>query len=222
MRAVRSTLTLSALVLAVVIGIAAPVRAAGDAHDGPVAPIAALTETLLDTMRNARTLGFDGRRDKLTPVLRETFDFPFMARLAAGAHWSELDANDQSRFANLFGDMSIATFAARFDGYSGQTFEVGEPRDGPRGTRLVPTKLVHPDPDKAAVTISYLMRETDTGWHAVDVYLKGTYSELATKRSEYTSIIKRKGFDALVTRIRDKIAELAAGDRGGDGTTDGA
>jgi phospholipid transport system substrate-binding protein len=146
-----------------------------------------------------------------------------MARLALGGQWTELDAAERTRFAKLFGDMSVATFAARFDGYGGQHFEVQAPRNGPRGTKLVPTKLIHPDPEKAPVTISYLMRETAAGWKAVDVYLKGTYSELATKRSEYTSIVRRKGYDALVRRIREKIAELReTGDpdtsaEGGDG-----
>jgi len=222
MRAVCRRILRMVLALAILGGPAAPAAwSAGDsARTGPVAPVAALTDTLLATMKDAKTLGFDGRRDKLAPALRRTFDFPFMARLAVGSHWSRLSAAERTRFAELFGEMSIATFAARFDGYSGQTFEVGEPRDGPRGTRLVPTKLVQPDPDKAAVTISYLMRETDEGWQAVDVYLKGTYSELATKRSEYSSILKRKGFDALVARIRDKIAELRAGNGDGDSAAD--
>lgn len=221
MHAVRHTLIRAATTFVLVAGLTAPVAGrAGETADTPVAPVAALTDTLLETMQNAQALGFDGRRDKLAPALRATFDFPFMARLAVGSQWSKLSDSEQARFADLFGDLSIATFAARFDGYSGQTFEVGEPRDGPRGTRLVPTKLVHPDSAKDPVTISYLMRETNKGWQAVDVYLKGTYSELATKRSEYTSIIKRKGFDALVARIRDKIAELRPGD-GGSGASAG-
>jgi phospholipid transport system substrate-binding protein len=213
MHGLRRALARAVVAIAVVSALAAPTHA-GDAADGPVPPVAALTDTLLETMRNAGDLGFDGRRDKLAPALRATFDFPFMARLAVGSHWAKLSDDERARFAELFGEMSIATFAARFDGYSGQTFEMGEPREGPRGTRLVPTKLVHPDSAKAPVTISYLMRETGEGWQAVDVYLKGTYSELATKRSEYTSIIKRKGFDALVARIRNKIAELRAGNGG--------
>ncbi len=189
---------------------------------GPAGPVRKLADALIATMKEAEALGFDGRRDRLGPVLRQTFDFGFMARLALGGQWSGLDAAEQARFVELFGDMSVATFAARFDGYGGQHFEVQAPREGPRGTKLVPTRLIHPDPEKAPVTISYLMRETDDGWQAVDVYLKGTYSELATKRSEYTSIVRREGYDALVRRLRSKIAELReTGDPARSGDTDG-
>ena len=210
---------------------AAAAEADTAADAGPSAPVRRLTDALIATMKAADKLGFDGRSTKLGPVLRETFDFGFMARLSLGAQWGKLDAQEQARFTDLFARMSVATFAARFDGYGGQHFAVKDAREGPRGTRLVPTKLVHPDPEKAPVTISYLMRETKSGWRAVDVYLKGTYSELATKRSEYTSIVKRKGYPALVRTIEAKIAELrddaaAKGkDRDGDardGAGDGA
>ena len=176
--------------------------------DGPRAPIKRLTSTLLESMKEAETLGYTGRRNKLTPVLRRSFDFPFMARLSLGRHWQKLDASDQSQFADLFARLSIATFAQRFDGYSGQTFEIADPRDGPRGTRLVPTRLVNPDPAKETVTISFLMRPVEEQWRAVDIYLKGTYSELATKRAEYSSVIKRDGIGALMESIRARIEEI--------------
>lgn len=217
MRRRRSSGLAIALAFPLVLGAPA---SATRADPGPAEPVAAFTDTLLATMKNAKSLGFDGRREQLAPALRATFDFRFMARLALGSHWSKLDDGQQARFVDLFADMSIATFAARFDGYSGQRFEVGEPKDGPRETRLVPTRLVHPDASKEPVTISYLMRQDERGWHAVDVYLKGTYSEVAAKRSEYTSVIKRKGYEALVERLRRKIAELRGtdGNAAGDGS----
>ena len=46
-------------------------------------------------------------------------------------------------------------------------------------------------------------------WRIVDVFLDGTISEIATKRSEYTSILDKEGFDGLLTRITAKTAELA-------------
>jgi phospholipid transport system substrate-binding protein len=206
---------LAAILFFAAAALATPLQAASDADSGPSAPVARLTSTLLETMKEAATLGFEGRRDKLAPALRETFNFGFMARLSIGAQWRKLSAAEQADFVDLFARMSTATFAARFDGYSGQTFELRPGRDGPRGTRLIPTQLIHPDPGKEPVTISFLMREQGENgevWRAVDVYLKGTYSELATKRSEYSSVIRRKGFDALVETIEARIAELRKDD----------
>lgn len=210
----RSLMLRLALALCLAGVAAAPLQAAGEKPSAATKPVDRLTTTLLDTMKQAKDLGFEGRFAKLEPVLRETFDFDFMARLSVGRHWRSLTPEQQDKFVDHFAQLSVATFAARFDGYSGQTWEVLSPRDGPRNTVLVPTRLA-----KAAdngVTISYLMRENDTDWRAVDVYLKGTYSELATKRSEYSSIIKREGFPALLDTMADKIEELSRSGTGGE------
>jgi len=48
----------------------------------------------------------------------------------------------------------------------------------------------------------------------VDVYLDGTVSELALRRSEFVSIVKRQNLDALLVALDAKIAKLAAGGEG--------
>jgi len=42
----------------------------------------------------------------------------------------------------------------------------------------------------------------------VDIYLNDTISELALRRSEYRSTLKRQGFDVLVSALGRKIANL--------------
>jgi len=48
--------------------------------------IAALHAALLDVMQNAESLGYEGRSEKLTPVIPRYFDVEFMARKAVGRH----------------------------------------------------------------------------------------------------------------------------------------
>ena len=38
----------------------------------------------------------------------------------------------------------------------------------------------------------------------MDIFLKGSISELATKRSEYNMTVKREGFEGLVSKINAK------------------
>ena len=55
-------------------------------------------------------------------------------------------------------------------------------------------------------------RKTESGdWKIVDVYLKGTVSELALRRSDFTATLDREGFPALLKSIDAKNADLAAG-----------
>jgi phospholipid transport system substrate-binding protein len=61
--------------------------------------------------------------------------------------------------------------------------------------------------------VDYRLHQRDGAWRIVDVYLNGTVSELALRRSEYSSVVKRDGFDALVRSIEEK-----GGDPEGDGS----
>jgi phospholipid transport system substrate-binding protein len=54
------------------------------------------------------------------------------------------------------------------------------------------------------------MRQFGDEWRIIDVYLKGTYSEVATKRSEYSSILRDKGVDALIRELDAKAAAFRA------------
>ena len=59
--------------------------------------------------------------------------------------------------------------------------------------------------------MSYRIR-TDAGeTRIVDVLLKGTVSELALRRSDYTAVLEQHGFEALVTTMQRKLDDLASG-----------
>jgi phospholipid transport system substrate-binding protein len=184
----------------------------GERPDPAVRPIATFYDALLAAMKEAQRLGFQGRYDKLAPVIHATFDFPAMTRIAVGPDWNTIAADLQAQLVENFTRMTIATYANRFDGYSGERFEV-DPTSETRNTgRLVRTKLVPSSGEP--VTLNYLMRGSGETWKVVDVYLTGTISELATRRTEFAAILKAGGPSALVDSLRqqaDKQRQLAQG-----------
>lgn len=208
MKAFSLTGALVLLLLAVRPGPAQQIAVAEVTAAPPDAVVAQVNESLLGAMREAETLAFQGRYDRLAPVFGAAFHFPFMARVAAGRYWRDLDPEQRALLADAFAHMSVTTYAARFDGYAGQSFQVGETIEQPRGGALVRNRLIKSDGE--AVAIDYLLRDFDGRWRIVDVFLDGSISEIATKRSEYTSILEQDGFDGLLARINAKIAELAA------------
>jgi phospholipid transport system substrate-binding protein len=106
--------------------------------------------------------------------------------------------------------MTIATYANRFDGYSGERFDVDPTTEARRADRIVRTKLVHPDGQSEL--LNYLMRGSGDAWKAVDVYLSGTISELATRRSEFGAVLKAGGPEALIDSLRQRSGKLLQGD----------
>lgn len=188
-----------------VVLLSAPARAQ---DDGPEAVIERLSETLLDVMQAADELGYAGRFERLEPVLTEVFNFPFMARIAVGTTWRELGEPERERLVELFTEMSIANFAARFDGYGGEHFEVVGQAPGPRDAVLVRSRLVRPQDEPVA--LDYLVRELEGEWQIIDVLLDATFSELARQRAEFAAILRAGGVPQLVASLERQIERLAA------------
>jgi phospholipid transport system substrate-binding protein len=163
--------------------------------------------TLLDVMKQSKKLGYNGRYQELGPAIAQTFHLPMMAKVIAGRHWSEFNGEQQSTLIDAFARMTTATYASRFNGYSGEKFVMVEEVPLQENARMVKTQIVKSDGEP--VEINYLLRQFENGWRVIDIYLKGAYSELATRRSEYVSVLDRQGLDGLVRTIDGKVAQLA-------------
>ena len=163
--------------------------------------------TLSKIMQNASTLRFSGRYASLEPVLLESFDIQFMAQFSAGRHWRMLSEDERNKHVGTFGRICESTYADRFNGYDGESFEIVEEKPAPRNTILVKTNIIKNNGKKVA--IDYLLRKRNTQWYVIDIFLSGKYSELAKQRAEYTSVLMRKCFIGLVNIVEEKIQRMA-------------
>ena len=186
---------------------AAVAVAAETPQPGAGAVVERFHETLIGVMKESDTLGYDGRRDRLTPVLVETFDFDFMAEKSAGRHWKDLSEEQQARWRDAFRDHIVANYAGRFKGFTGQSFESRGEEEAPRETMLVKTTLHDPQGDD--VQLNYRLHETDDGWRVIDIYMHGTVSELALRRAEYSTALERQGVDSVIDSLRKQADDLA-------------
>ena len=160
---------------------------------------------LLDTMQRAAALGVKGRYQKLEPIVFAAFDVPYMARLSIGPAWAGLTPDQKKRAARAYGRYVAAIYATRFDGYSGERFEVLGEQKIRRGT-MVKSQIVKSDGEP--VSISYLVHDNAVGYQIRDVYVTGTISELATHRSEFATILRSNGIDGLIASLNKKADDL--------------
>ena len=162
---------------------------------------------LMTAMKRGPSLDFAGRRNLLAPEIRRDFDLALMTRIVVGPPWRSLAPADRRELVEAFSLYCIDTYADRFRSYSGEHFEVDPvPAVLPRGDRIVRTKLFTDDP--APVQLDYRMEKSGARWRIIDVYLSGTISELAVRRSEYSSVLRTGGAPALVALLRKKAADL--------------
>ena len=157
---------------------------------------------LLGTMRDGPMLGQSGRYARLAPVVDRTFDIPTMTRLAIGPAWATLSPAQQQQVLGAFDHYVAATYADRFDSYSGEQLQVTGER--PNGADvIVQTKIIKSNGEETR--LDYLMRQDQGFWRISDVYLDGTISQLAVHRSEFHSILQRQGVDGLVMALNRKV-----------------
>jgi len=101
-----------------------PAPTGAQTQPGPSETLRGFNGELLSVMQNAKALGAKGRYQKLEPVVQRTFDVPFMTRLSVGVLWGKLTVEQKQRAWKAFGRYIAATYANRFDGYSGEQFKV--------------------------------------------------------------------------------------------------
>jgi phospholipid transport system substrate-binding protein len=172
----------------------------------PEGTVDTLNAGLLAAMQQPEA-GYQARFDRLDPLMQAAFDYNHMAEVAIGKYWSGLSEAERTRYLDLFTKISVAAAASRFREKSGVALETIGTRPGPQGTTLVDTTLKVNQGETRQIT--YLLRDSGGDWRAVDVYYEGTVSELATKRSEYTSVIKMQGVEGLFAAMERKLADYA-------------
>ncbi len=165
-----------------------------------------LDSRLLEVMREGDALGYQGRHARLEPVLRQSFDLPYITRLVSGRHWKGWSESQRTKMVEAFSRLTFATYADRFDTYDGEQFKVAAERPLKRQRVLVRCQLVKPDGE--AIQLDYVLHRVAGQWRIVNVVADGV-SDLSMRRAEYTAVIKRDGFDALITQLNNKIVVYA-------------
>ncbi|HMK77945.1 MAG TPA: ABC transporter substrate-binding protein [Thermodesulfobacteriota bacterium] len=165
-----------------------------------------LHETLLLVMKEGNQIGYQGRYDRLAPVITAGFDMPFIAKIVLGRFWEIFGSEQKSKFVETFSRLSIATYAANFDTYSGERFKLISEKEVSGGRVLVQTRLIKSDGGQ--VELDYLLHRVGSQWRIINVVSDGV-SDLALKRADYTTFLKSNGLDSLLIKLNEKIVQYS-------------
>jgi phospholipid transport system substrate-binding protein len=184
--------------------IAMPAASAG--NRGATDVVEKLHTALLAVMKDGDKIGYQGRTDRLAPVIRSNFDMPFISRTVLGKYWGTFNNEQRSRFIEAFTRLSIATYAANFDSYSGERFKLVSEKEVSGGRILIQSQIIKSDGGQ--VQLDYLLHRADAQWRIINIIAEGV-SDLALKRADYSAFLKSKGFEALLEKLNEKINEYS-------------
>jgi phospholipid transport system substrate-binding protein len=113
----------------------------------------------------------------------------------------------RQQMTESYGRYISAVYADRFDSYAGQKLEVTGEQSAPSGV-MVKSQIIRANGEP--VKVDYLMRHNGENWLIADIYLDSAISEVATRRSEFSAILKMDGIDGLIAALNRKADVLTA------------
>lgn len=167
---------------------------------------------VVDLLKREDLTSFSQREAAFRDILIDGFDIRTISRAVLGPSWRDLSSDEATAYQAVFTDFVVRIYAVRFDGYSGESFNVMEVTDWYDGDLAVRTKFEIAD--AMAINLDFIVREVDDSYRIIDVYVEGT-SMLITQRSEFSAVIDRHGLDGLLDELRARVGAATETDTAG-------
>jgi phospholipid transport system substrate-binding protein len=172
--------------------------------------VLALERAEMESSAGSQRQVFQQRRLEIRRTAAELFDFDEIARRALSRHWTARSPEEQAEFVRLFTDLLERTYIGRIESYAGEKIVyVGESVDGAFAT--VRSKVVVPR--RGDTPLDYRLHLRDGRWKVYDVLIDHV-SFVATYRSEFSRILQKESYAALLERLRKQSVEASALVRG--------
>ena len=209
----RLTLMLARRVLlAVAVGclIGWTMPAPAVAADDPAAVVTALGNKALAEIKNGAAAR-PQMEANFKELLNAYFDVPSISRFVLGRYWRAATDGERAEFTQLFEELVVQSYAARFSQYSGETFKVDKVvKDQPDpGDAIVHCQVQAAGQEP--VRAEWRLKSNGGHYRIVDVKIEGV-SMVQTFRDEFASVIRTNGgtVAGLNEALRKKIAQASA------------
>lgn len=163
-----------------------------------------ITKLAADAIEVMRTSKEDNveREAKFRALLENGFHLPSIGRLVLGRHWRTASPEQRSEYLSLFSEYVIKTYAILLSHYDNEEFKFQSATLVGKRDMVVNTKIVRPS--GPPISTDWRVRIIDGEYRIIDVKIEGI-SMVQTQRSEFSSVVQRKGMDALIGKLRDRI-----------------
>jgi phospholipid transport system substrate-binding protein len=168
--------------------------------------ILAMERAEMESSATAQRQAFQQRRLEIRRTAAELFDFDEIARRALSRHWTARSPEEQAEFVRLFTELLERSYIGRIESYAGEKIVyTGESVDG--AFAIVRSKVV--TSRRGETPLDYRLHLRDGRWKVYDVLIDHV-SFVATYRSEFSRILQKESYPALLERLRKQSVGAAA------------
>lgn len=142
------------------------------------------------------------RQAKLEGLFRKSVDVDWIGKFVLGKYWRTASEMQQKRYLDNYGGFLIKSYTSKFKEYTGsETYKIVSSKKDDEGRHIVTMELVRPG--QASVLVDYKLRKEGKKLRVFDIVVEGV-SLLTTQRSEFASVVSRKGLDYLIDQLQKR------------------
>ena len=143
---------------------------------------------------------------KFMPIINNTYDIQKMLNMILGSAWKNSNMNEKKKISLAFAEYITKNYLKRFIKINDVKFKIEEKKSIKNKFVMIKTTLIPNNND--AVSINYLLSNKNGKWKIFDVLLAGSVSEIATKKSEFSSFLKDGKTNNLIDALNKKNSTL--------------
>ena len=143
---------------------------------------------------------------KFMPIIKNTYDIEKMLIMILGNSWKNSNLEKQKKILSAFEEYVTKNYLKRFIKIRNAKFKIEKKKNIKNKFIMVETILI-PN-NNETVSINYLLSNKNGEWKIFDVLLAGSISEIATKKSEFSSLLKDGKIDKLIEALNEKNSIL--------------
>ena len=143
-----------------------------------------------------------GAMPEVRRLVEARFDFSVISRRAIGRGWNRLTEPQQERYTTLFADLLMHTYTDRLTGLRRPQFEWGSVQELGRDRVEIDSSILYEGERYAVI---YRLVRMGGDWQVYDLVIEGV-SLVGNFRSQFTSVLDRRGPDALIQTLEDRVA----------------
>jgi phospholipid transport system substrate-binding protein len=192
-----SKLLCALLVAAVTFGAASRAEAQGT----PTAFLQSIDQKVKPLLANSAQ-----NKNKIVTLLNQMLDFPTLSKDSLGKHWEGKTDAQRKEFSDTLHALIEKNVVKRLK--DTRTHKIKYQSEETKGAASTVVTIVSDGdgPRAQQLEIAYKLQKKGKSWIVVDIVTDGV-SLVSNYRSQFNKIITQEGWDSVIKKMKDKLAE---------------
>jgi phospholipid transport system substrate-binding protein len=170
---------------------------------GPMGFLKAKDQTLKPLLADTKK-----NKKKILTAIGQMMDFDALSQSSLGAHWDKRTPEEQKEFSTTLRSLIEENLINRLKDSTDHEITYSNETVNADKTEGSVTSMLKNGKDRRAeeIEVVYKMKKKRSKWIVVDMITDGV-SMVGNYQSQFTKIINDEGFEGLMKKMKDKLAE---------------